>query len=65
MKSNIAAIRKAQGLQQIFVAEQIKVSPQLLSAWENNRRYPRTDQLFALAKALNCTTDELYDYKNI
>lgn len=63
MKCRIGDIRRKKGLQQNFVAEQLKMSQQYLSEIENNKRDPRASTLFKIATLLNCTVDELYDYK--
>ncbi len=59
-KSKIGDIRRSKGLQQKYVAKQINVSPQSLSAWERNDSYPGANYLFDLAVVLNCKVDDLY-----
>ncbi|MED5101044.1 helix-turn-helix transcriptional regulator [Niallia sp. FSL W8-0951] len=40
MKSQIGVIRKAKGLMQKYVAQQVRSSHQQLNDFENNRDYP-------------------------
>ena len=57
--SRIAQKRKALGLTQEALASQLGISAQAVSKWENDISAPDIALLPALAKALNCTTDEL------
>ena len=57
--SRIAQKRKALGLTQEALATQLGISSQAVSKWENDISAPDIGLLPALAKALNCTTDEL------
>ncbi len=59
-KSKIGEIRRSKGLQQKYVAKQINVSAQSLSAWERNESYPGANYLFDLALVLECNVDDLY-----
>ncbi|QDP40791.1 helix-turn-helix domain-containing protein [Radiobacillus deserti] len=57
----IGDIRRAKGLQQNFVAKQINVSPQSLSAWENGDAFPKANYLFELAEFLEVEVGDLYE----
>ena len=61
--SHIAQKRKALGLTQEALASQLGISSQAVSKWENDISAPDIGLLPALAKALNCTTDELLSGK--
>lgn len=61
--SRIAQKRKALGLTQEALASQLGISSQAVSKWENDISAPDIGLLPALAKALNCTTDELLSGK--
>lgn len=57
---NVKKLREAAGLKGIDLAERLSVSPPVVSAWENNRTgLPETPTLLKLAKALDCTVDDL------
>ena len=60
MEPLIAEIRKSKGLLQKFVAEQVGISQQQLSDYENKRAFPRIDKAFKLAKVLGVEVGELY-----
>ena len=45
---------------QASLAAVMKVSPQAVGKWERGEAYPAASQLPELAKALDCTIDELY-----
>ena len=57
--TRIAKKRKTLGLTQDTLAAQLGISSQAVSKWENDISAPDIGLLPALAKALNCTTDEL------
>ncbi len=61
--SRIAEKRKALGLTQEDLAQQLGVSSQAVSKWENDVSCPDITLLPALSKALNCTTDALLSGK--
>lgn len=61
--SRIAQKRKALGLTQEALAAQLGISSQAVSKWENDISAPDIGLLPALAKILNCTTDELLSGK--
>lgn len=55
----IAANRKKLGLTQDALAEQLGVTAQAVSKWENNQSYPDITMLPKLAEIFDVTTDEL------
>lgn len=61
--SRIAQKRKALGLTQEDLAQQLGVSSQAVSKWENDVSCPDISLLPALAKILRCTTDALLSGK--
>ena len=61
--SRIAQKRKDLGLTQEELAQQLGVSSQAVSKWENDISCPDISLLPALAKALGCTTDALLSGK--
>lgn len=57
---NIKRMRKKSGIQQGELAERIGVSQSVLSSWETDRyALPETASLLKLAKALECSVDDL------
>lgn len=48
------------GLSQKQLAEMLRVTQAAVANWEAGTAYPRASQLPELAKALNCSIDELY-----
>ncbi len=55
----IAAHRKALGLTQDALAEQLGITAQAISKWENGQSCPDITMLPKLAEIFRCTTDEL------
>lgn len=58
---NILQRRKALGLTQAQLAEKIGVARSAVAMWETGAGNPRFQTLPALAKALECTMDELLE----
>lgn len=56
---NIAALRKAQGLSQQSLAEQLFVTRQTISKWEKGLSVPDAEALIRLADALDTTVQAL------
>lgn len=56
---NIQAARKAKGLSQEILAEQVGVSRQALGKWEKDTALPSLDNLRVLAAVLDVSMDEL------
>ncbi|MGL5978316.1 MAG: helix-turn-helix domain-containing protein [Erysipelotrichaceae bacterium] len=59
ISDTIRTQRKAKGLTQEQLAEQLGVSRQALSKWEANQGYPELTTLVALAKRLDISLDAL------
>lgn len=57
--NNLKACRERAALTQQELAELINVDRSAISKWETGEFLPRTDKLPAIAKALDCTIDEL------
>lgn len=53
--------RLAAGLSQKQLAELMQVTQSAIANWEAGTAYPRASQLPALAKALQCSIDDLYE----
>ena len=58
---NIAAFRKARGLTQEQLADQLEVSFQAVSTWERDENLPDVKHLKQLANVLRTTTDALLE----
>jgi transcriptional regulator with XRE-family HTH domain len=57
---NLKRIRKRSKLKSKDIAERVDVARSVVSGWENDRRgLPETPTLFKLAKALECSIEEL------
>ncbi|TMV47550.1 helix-turn-helix transcriptional regulator [Paenibacillus mesophilus] len=59
MGKRIVRLRHQQGLTQEQLGQQLNVSGQAVSKWENGDSLPDTALLLSLAQALECTTDYL------
>ncbi len=59
----IYAHRKAQGLSQEKLAEEVGVSRQAVSKWELDEATPEVEKLLALARVFDITTDDLLSGK--
>lgn len=55
----IAALRKAKGLSQGQLAEQLNISPSAIGMYEQGRREPSLELVVELAKILSVSTDFL------
>lgn len=53
--------RHKNNITQAELANRLGISQANVSQWESGEVLPRSDKLPLLAKALNCTIDELYD----
>ena len=62
--NRIAKFRKAKGMTQEDLANQLGVSSQAVSKWENDASCPDISLLPQLCKVLGVTTDELLTVKN-
>ena len=59
----IKQLRKDNNMTQEDLAEKLNVSRQTISKWETNITIPDADNIVAISKLFNITTDELLDYK--
>lgn len=59
--NGLEARRKAAGLTQAALAHVIGVSQSSIASWEAGAYYPTADKLPAIAAALSCTIDDLYN----
>lgn len=59
LSDNIRKLRKLIGLKQSELAEKTGVHQKDISRWENGERIPNATSLSKLAKALQCTLDDL------
>ena len=55
----IKKMRERKGVTQIQLSELIGVPQSTIASWETDRSSPRVDRLPIIAKALDCTVDEL------
>lgn len=59
MENAIKKIRIKKGVSQEDIANEMNVSTATVSRWESGEFLPRADKLPALAKALNCSVEDL------
>ena len=57
----IRAGRTAQHMTQQQLADELHVTVQAVSQWENNKTQPDSDKLLHLARVLGISTDDLLD----
>lgn len=57
----IAILRKAAGLKQADLAAEVGVCRSAVAMWETDAHYPPASKLPAIAAALSCTIDDLYN----
>ncbi|MFR6334610.1 MAG: helix-turn-helix transcriptional regulator [Oscillospiraceae bacterium] len=57
----LATCRKAAGLTQAALAAILGVSQAAVAAWESGAKLPSAHKLPAIAAALRCTIDDLYN----
>ena len=55
----LAQVRRAQGLTQAELAEQLHVTDKAVSRWERDETMPETEKVVALANLFGVTTDYL------
>lgn len=60
MLLRVKELRHAAGITQVQLGEAIGVSQSVVSQWETEVALPRVRQLPDLARALNCSIDELF-----
>ena len=59
LKERLAQLRKARGLSQNDLAEELNVSRQAISRWEQGTAVPSSDNLIYLSRLYGITLDEL------
>ena len=59
LSENIKKYRKANNMSQDELAEKLNVTRQSISLWETGQTQPSLDNIIALAKLFNTTTDAL------
>ena len=59
----IKQLRKDNSMTQEDLAEKLNVSRQTISKWETSITIPDADNIVAISKLFNITTDELLDYR--
>lgn len=59
----IKQLRKDNSMTQEDLAEKLSVSRQTISKWETSVTIPDADNIVAISKLFNITTDELLDYR--
>ena len=57
----IVKLRRKQGLSQAQLAEKLNITQGAVSQWEMGLSKPKSEILPELAKALDCTIDELFE----
>ncbi len=62
--TQIKKLRKARSISQVELANQIGVSKQAVSNWENNNILPSIDILIKLSKFFACSSDYLLELDN-
>lgn len=60
MLLRVKELRHAAGITQVQLGETIGVAQNVVSQWETEVALPRVRQLPDLARALNCSIDELF-----
>lgn len=60
---NIRKYREAAGLSKSELARKMKVSLPTVCRWEKGEDFPAAARIPALASALDCTIDELFERK--
>lgn len=60
--TNIRALRISAGLTQKEFADELGISQVSVWQWEHGEALPTADKLPAIARALGCTIDALFDH---
>lgn len=60
----IKALRMAQKLSQVELAQKLNISKQSVSNWENNNILPSVEMVKKLATFFSCSTDYLLEMEN-
>lgn len=59
LPEKLRELRERHGYSQKLAAHKLKVSPSIMSGYENGTRTPSTDMIVALAYLYHCSTDYL------
>lgn len=62
MICRIEGLIKQSGMKKAFVADRLKISVKQLRNYETGHSLIPIDKAFLLARLLNCTVDELYNF---
>ena len=65
LNENIRKLRKIRHLSQVELANDLGVSKQCISNWENDNILPSVDMLVKIAKFFNISTDALLGIEDI
>jgi len=57
--SKLRSVREENNLSQTELAEKLGITQKAISSWENDRTYPRMQQLTEMCKIYNCTLEYL------
>lgn len=58
---SLRTVRTAAGLTQTELARRIGVNQSSIADWERGKCYPKTGSAIKLARALQCSLDEIFD----
>ena len=61
---NLRLLMKESGVNQVKLANDVKISQSAVSAWLLNKKEPSITSLWLLADYFNCTVDELIGRSN-
>lgn len=61
MGEQIARLRMGRNYTQEQLAEELKVSPQAVSKWENGKAIPEVPMLCKISQLFNCSVDRILD----
>jgi DNA-binding XRE family transcriptional regulator len=63
LKNKIKQFREKLGISQAALSKKLDVSQSTVAMWETGENVPKTNTLPELAKALNCSIDDLFEDK--
>lgn len=61
----VKELRKSKGLTQEQIAELINIEPPNVSKMENGLHFPQPDKIEKIAKALDVTVQDLFDFEHL
>ncbi|MEK4907354.1 helix-turn-helix transcriptional regulator [Niallia sp. FSL M8-0099] len=62
IKSKLRVKIAETGIKQNKLSEELNVTPQTFSSWVNGKAVPSLEVAFKLAKKLDCTIEEIFEY---